>query len=245
LHDLEHFGLRDMIHAGKSLRELGEGASSMEEAVGSTVDFLYDSFCTTSSGIRCNALVRCFKTHAFGALPQDLQTLALGYGVDPSPPNSMRCLVLMASRGEEPAWNGRHGSTNHRVIPLPTARVLQDAPMVSEMIRQMGLEAAQVVGSPDDILVDFKQRSFNVFHVEEALGSAYLPAQETFVARHGIRSVLGIGGLLPSGELFVVLMFSKVWITRETAAMFRTLALSVKLVLLPFSGGRVFRVSSE
>jgi hypothetical protein len=240
LHDLEHFGLRDMIYAGKSLRESAEGARSMEEAVSSMVDFLYDSFCTKTSGTQCNALVRCFKTHAFGALPQDLRAAASGYGVGPTPPDSMRCLVLMASRGEEPAWNGRHGSRNHRVIPLPTARVVQDAPMVAQMIHQMGLEVAHVVGSPADILVDLRERSFNVFHVEEALGSAYLPAQESFVVRHGIRSVLGIGGLLPTGELFVVLMFSKVRITRETAAMFRTLALSVKLVLLPFSGGRVF-----
>ena len=50
--------------------------------------------------------------------------------------------------------------------------------------------------------------------------------------------ILGMGGLLPSGELFVVMIFSKVKITREVAAMFRTL--SVKLVLLPFAGGRIF-----
>jgi two-component system NtrC family sensor kinase len=229
-----------MIHAGKHLRELGGSGVCMEEVVGSMVDFLYDSFCGKTSGVRCNALVRCFKTHSFGALPKDLQALVRRHGADQSPHDSMRCLILMASRGEEPAWNSRYGSTNHRVIPLPTARVLRDAPMVSEMIRQMGLEAAQVVGSPANILVDFKQRSFNVFHVEQALGSEYLPAQESFVIRHKIRSVLGVGGLLPSGELFVVLMFSRVWITLETAAMFRTLALSVKLLLLPFSGGRVF-----
>jgi|GEM_PF-5222791 len=35
-------------------------------------------------------------------------------------------------------------------------------------------------------------------------------------------------------------MFSKVHISRETAELFKTLALNVKLVLLPFSGRRVF-----
>jgi two-component system NtrC family sensor kinase len=72
------------------------------------------------------------------------------------------------------------------------------------------------------------------------LGSEYVPAQESFVVPYKVRSVLGMGGLLPSGEFFVTIMFSKVRIARETAAMFRTLALSMKLALLPFSGGRVF-----
>ena len=112
--------------------------------------------------------------------------------------------------------------------------------MVARMVREMGLEVEHVAGTPVDLLVDLEQRPLNVFHVEEAADSEYVPAQETFVKRHGVRSVLEMGGLLPSGELFVVVMFSKVRIMRETAAMFRTLALSVKLVLLPFAGGRVF-----
>jgi hypothetical protein len=45
--------------------------------------------------------------------------------------------------------------------------------------------------------------------------------------RHGVWSVLGMEELLPSGELFVVALFSKVRITRETAAMFQPLAWSV------------------
>ncbi len=52
--------------------------------------------------------------------------------------------------------------------------------------------------------------------------------------------MVGIGELLPSGELFVVLMFSKVWITRETAVIVHTFTLSVKLILLSFSGVRIF-----
>jgi hypothetical protein len=55
-----------------------------------------------------------------------------------------------------------------------------------------------------------------------------------------VLSVPGMGGLLPSGELFAIVLFSKVRISLKTAVMFRTLALRVKLVLLPFVGRRVF-----
>jgi PAS domain S-box-containing protein len=45
---------------------------------------------------------------------------------------------------------------------------------------------------------------------------------------------------LPGGELFTIIMFSRVTIPRETADMFRTIALGVKLALIPFVCGPVF-----
>ena len=61
-----------------------------------------------------------------------------------------------------------------------------------------------------------------------------------FVVPFGIKSVLGFGGVLPPGDLFAVIMFSRVPVPRETADLFRNLALSVKLAILPFSRGPVF-----
>ncbi len=52
--------------------------------------------------------------------------------------------------------------------------------------------------------------------------------------KFGVRSVLGFGGMLPLGDIFCVILFSKVAIPRETAELFRTLALNVKLAALPF-----------
>jgi hypothetical protein len=120
--------------------------------------------------------------------------------------------------------------------------VVRQAPMVWALIQQMGLEVRQVIRPPAAIMLDIDQRTFNVFHVPEALGSPLVPAQD-FVREHGVRSVLGFGGLLPSGDMFAVIMFARVSIPRETAEMFRTLALGIKLAVLPFARGRVF--SSE
>ncbi len=52
--------------------------------------------------------------------------------------------------------------------------------------------------------------------------------------------MLGFGGVLSSGELFAVIMFSKVSIPRETAESFRGLAPSAKEAVQPFVGGAVF-----
>jgi hypothetical protein len=82
--------------------------------------------------------------------------------------------------------------------------------------------------------VEPEPSSFNVFYVPEARESPYIPDQEAFVRPVGVRSVLGFGGMLPRGDMFVVILFSKVAIPRETAEMFRTLALNVKMAVLPF-----------
>jgi hypothetical protein len=67
----------------------------------------------------------------------------------------------------------------------------------------------------------------------------YIPAQE-FGVPYCVRSVVGFGGFLPPGELFAVVLFSRVPVSRDTAALFRALALRVRLAFLPFSITRIF-----
>ena len=90
------------------------------------------------------------------------------------------------------------------------------------------------------LMMDAEQRTYNVFYVPEARGSPHIPAQTDFVVPVGIRSVLGFGGLLPPGDLFAVILFSKVPIPRQTSELFKPLALSAKVAVLPFATGPIF-----
>ncbi|MEW5957210.1 MAG: hypothetical protein AB1801_05780, partial [Chloroflexota bacterium] len=76
-------------------------------------------------------------------------------------------------------------------------------------------------------------------------GSPYIPVQQQFVTRFGIKSVLGFGGILPSGNLFAIIIFSKAPISRETADMFKPLALNVKMVVLAFTEEATFSSSFD
>ncbi len=95
------------------------------------------------------------------------------------------------------------------------------------------------IGDPHHPL-ELEQQHYNVFYVPQAVGSPLVPHQDDFVIPCSIQSVLGFGGLLPSGNLFAIVLFSKVPLPRETANLFKTLALSVKLAILPFDGRAVF-----
>jgi hypothetical protein len=75
----------------------------------------------------------------------------------------------------------------------------------------------------------------------DALGSSFIPAQRDFVEPHRIESVVGFCGLLRSGELFAVILFSRDTIPARSAARFRTIVLDVRSSLFSFDETRTWR----
>lgn len=240
-HDLGQFSLGDMIECGRAVRCLAQASDSMESAALLLVDHFYKSLADRNSGLKNCALVRCFKTHRFQELPPRLQAKARTLLVtqNHSGLDEVPCLTLLASAGDLPAWNDPAGSSSHAVIPLESVEVVERAPMIAQLIRQMGLDIGAVMYPDEKLLIEADERAYGVFHIENAVDNPSIPAQD-FVHRYGIKSALGFGGLLPSGDLFAMIMFSRISISREIAALFRTVALSVKLALLPFTRGPIF-----
>lgn len=232
--DIANFTIREMTVCGKILRAIGNGAASMEEVAGKIVGHFYDSLIDGRTGSQACSLVRFYKTHFCENLDPELQGFAKGLmGDNPVMPR-MKCLVLLATSGENPQWKSRKISKGHRAIPLPSEEAVRQAPMISNLIRQMGLDVSVVVRPDPKLLLDIEQKTFNVFYVPEALGSPYIPAQKDFVIPYGIKSVIGFGGLLPAGDMFAVIIFFKVAISPEVAELFKPLSLNVKMAVLPF-----------
>jgi len=238
--DLGAFTFREMTQIGTSLRRFGDGAQSLEEVADKIVHYLYDQALSRTTNQRACVLVRLFKTHPFGELNDELREFAAKMLGNVSPSPDMKCLTLLATAGERPEWNSRTTSDGHKAIPLPSELVVQSAPMISQLLSQLGLSFSALQKPDAALMLDTEQSAFNVFHVPEALGSPHVPAQKEFVIPYGVKSVVGFGGLLPTGDLFAVILFSKVHISRESAELFKTLALSTKLAMVPLTGSRVF-----
>ncbi len=237
--DLTSFSLRDMSELGSVLRGLGRGASSMEEVANRTVECLRAELVDPEAKGPACPLVRFFKTHPCDALAPELQSFAQARLPGGKALAGMRCLTLLATAGERPAWNARERSEGHQAIPLASREMVAQAPMIASLLQQLGVEVAELLAPRPGLLVESAPSSFNIFYVPEARGSPLIPAQKDFVVPVGIRSVLGFGGRLPLGDIFVVVLFARVHVPRETAEMFRTLALNLKLAVLPFEE-RVF-----
>jgi hypothetical protein len=98
-----------------------------------------------------------------------------------------------------------------------------------------------VVGGPQAATRGSSAPSYDVFHVENALGSPFIPAQQEFVLPHRIQSVVGFGGLLRTGELFAVILFSRDHIPESSAVRFRSIALDVRSSLFGFDERSVWK----
>jgi len=233
-YDVTSFTIREVTECGRAVRNMGVGVSNMEEVAGRIVRYLHDTLIDGQTGERACPLIRFFKTQAYEGLDDELKGFALNMLGGGAPLPEMKCLTLLGTVGENQEWNMRGTSKGHKAIPLPSEEVVHQIPMLRNLIKQLGLDVRSVV-KPDPILMmDMEQKTYNVFYVPEALGSPYIPAQEGFVVPYGIKSVMGFGGMLPSLDIFVIIMFLKASISREAADLFKNLSLNIKLAVLPF-----------
>jgi two-component system NtrC family sensor kinase len=235
--ELERFGLDEMAACSEVLRGFGSESSSSEEASQKTADYLYRNLVGRDGEPAC-ALVRVYKTHPYLQLEPELQAFATKVlGAEPAP--DTRCLTLLGTAGDLAEWYSRQSSEGHRAIPLESEEMVHRLPMVLHLITQLGLDVSTVVAPPRDRLVELSQRTYDVFHVEEAAGSPYIPAQG-FVREHAIRSAVGYGGILLGGDFYATMLFAKVPVSREVAATLKILSLATRVSLFPFGSRQAF-----
>lgn len=240
-YNLSRFGFGDMMDCRGRIRDLfADDPPTLEAAAERAVEFFRRELVDEHRQPAC-ALVRFFKTHPYRDLPEDLQAVVRAGSPEAVSIPDLRCLTLVATRGDEEDWNSRLTSRGHRAIPLMSVEMVQQAPMIAQLITQLGLPIANVVRPSPALLLDQEQTTHNVFFVPRALGSPHIVAQEEFVVRYGIQSVLGFGGLLASGDLFAVILFSKVPISPDAADQFRVVGLNLKMAILPFARKPLFR----
>ena len=240
MYDLTRFTQSEATECGNALRALGSAASSMETAANNIVQHPYNNVINSETNEKACALIRFYKTHPYGQLASGLQEFASGIMGGAPESQDMKCLTMMATAGEHADWNSRSTSSGHRAIPLASADFVGGIPMIAQLVSQFGIEMGSVISPEPNVIGDLARQTFNTFHIADAVDSPCIPAQDDFVKPYGVKSVLGFGGVLSSGELFVVIMFSKVSIPASTASSFRDLSANVKEAVEPFVGGAVF-----
>jgi hypothetical protein len=228
-----------MLRTGIALRRTLRDRPTLESAADSVVRYFYDHCVDIRTGARSCPLVRFYKTHPFGALEPELRMVVSRQLEDAAPDEAMRCLTLLGTAGDEPTWNSRHLSRAHRAIPLPSAEIVRAAPMIARLLEDLGVDLETITGPRTDGRAA-EPRTYDVFHVEDAVGSPAIPAQTEFVIPYEIRSVVGFGGVLRSGELFAVVLFSRAHIPAASAQRFRTLALDIRSALFSIGDDRTW-----
>ncbi len=242
MYPLTQLTLEDVTEIGSRLRRLGEEADSLETLASLCVQYLYEHLIDAETGESACSLVRFFKTHRYGSLPEPLQLKARkGFSESETSLEDIKCLTLLGTVGEQADWCDRTASTGHQAIPLTSEQAVSRIPMISQLIKDFGLDISCVLAPESRLLMELERKTCNVFYVADALNSQYIPAQDNFVKPFGIKSVIGFGGMLPAGDLFAVIIFSKVPVPEETAHLLKTLPLNIKMAMVPFLKKNMFR----
>ena len=236
---LETFGTSCMVWAGAGLRLKDQTFSSMEEVAQGICTNFWDRF-ENADGGPAFSLIRVYRTILLSRLPKELQQIARSRGYDGP---DVKCLTLLGTRGLEPQWNDNKTSVGHRVIAMPDPDFVHSVPMLSELFTSFGLNVDGLLNIRKLEFVnkqDTSSRLFNVFHVEDALGSSHIPAQSQFVIPYKVKSVIGFGGFLPDGDIYAIIGFTRAKVSTEVAERFNTLTLHCRVPLADFAFGPVF-----
>ena len=221
----------DVVLCGAGVARAAAEAQSLEDAADQTVQYLYSALWDPHRDGPATALVRFYRTINFADLDPALQGYAASAMRPGKPWPSMKCFTLMGTAGELPEWNRRQASAAHRAVPLSSRAAIERLPMVSRLIRDLGVSVDALVDPPVSETTSDPGVPLNVFYVRRAEGNRSVPDQQ-FVRKHGIQSVVAFGGSISTSDLWTIILFTRVELRPEVAGRFRLLALDVSIAVL-------------
>ncbi|MEW5980184.1 MAG: hypothetical protein AB1898_30685 [Acidobacteriota bacterium] len=174
-------------------------------------------------------IARVFMTVPFGTLPvanqSFVRTVAASAGADSQMKPNTPVLSLVGTHGQEQEWRDRRKSKGHAGIPLMSASFVGAIPMISRLLRELGVPLAWVDSHDAKTLVQTIGSAAGLFFVEDASkatddqGRKIIAAQD-FVSKYQVKSVFGVGGAYSGGEILVIVLFCRDVVTRATAERF-------------------------
>jgi serine phosphatase RsbU (regulator of sigma subunit) len=235
--ELPAWGLSDMVEYGTGVRNATAGAATMEDAAAHMLRYLRGAFRTTA-GRSAFVLGRFFNTAPWEDLPPDLRAVVHPAGSEAPEPVGLRSLVLLASDGERPEWCHRQETTGLPPTLLESVEATEANPVLAPFVRELGVDLETFVHGNREGRAPHRT-AFGVLHIEDATDASRMPLQE-FVEEYEIQSVIGFGGVQPTGNTCAVVLYSRVQIDADAALLLRIIAASVKLALLPYTAEPMF-----
>jgi len=202
-------------------------AATLEEAAQALVKTLQRRFDESV------VIARAFVTVPFGQLPdvnqQFVRGLAESAGAGSALKDSTPVLSLVGTYGKEADWRDRRKSKGHVGIPLISSSFVGGIPMISRLLKEMGVPLDWVDSHDSELIVNTIGNKTGLFFVEnaatatDAQGRKIIAAQD-FVAGHGVSTVFGIGAAYSSGQMVVIVVFCRDTFPRAAGERFMALA---------------------
>ena len=164
------FTIADSSYMTEYIRKLRVNTISMEDTATQICKYLYENLMDEEGNPACS-LVRFFITYPYHLLPPKLQAFAQKQLQAIKAHSEIRCLTLLGTAGEIPEWNSRESSNGHQAIPLISEEVVKAFPMISNMVKQFGLDVKKFIKPSANFFLEHGEHLFNAFYVPVALNS--------------------------------------------------------------------------
>lgn len=204
-----------------------QGAACLEDAAQALASELQGQFEESV------VIARVFLTVPYGSLPADsqqfVQNLAQSAGGNSELTDRTPVLALVGTHGAEAQWCDRRKSAGHVGIPLISSVFVEAIPMISRLLRELGVPLTWVDSHDTESVVEHIGRSSGLFFVGDAAEATdqqnrKIIAAQDFVADYQVKSVFGIGGAYENGQMIVTVVFCRDRITRDPAEHFLPLS---------------------
>jgi hypothetical protein len=214
------------------MTEKMKNCRTLEEAAQVMTDVLYENFSETI------VLVRLFATVPFGKLPAENRSfvakLANSHGITDLIKDDTLVLSLLGTRGADPVWNDRSWSNGHVGIPLASADFIDRIPMMSRLLKEVGLQR-DWIDRQEAIAIKTMAGISGVFYVQDAKtavdnqGRKIISAQD-FVRDNNIQTVFGLAsGYTISKTFLTLIVFCREKVEKSQAERFLPLISHLKV----------------
>lgn len=225
--DLERFSVDDLVELGAALRALDVGPS-MAAVASEVVAMLHAAFCDADGRPGC-ADVQLLKTHRFADLPVGARKVASAAWSTP-PDADVACLTTLAHAGAatHAPWS---------VEPLASTADVRASPFLRAALADLHIDASEVIDPTLAQTNELHRRPYGVFHVPDVRAPG-APVQGDGARRSAdgdVRSVVVLGGGLLSGDVFLLVIRSRVPIDDRVTKLLKTLTPAVKTALVPMT----------
>ena len=174
-------------------------------------------------------IARVFLTVPYGILPPEnrefVQKLAESAGAAADLKPATPVLSLIGTYGQETDWCDRRKSKGHVGIPLISSSFVDAIPMISRLLKELGVPMTWVDSHDSEIIAKTMDPSGGLFFVDNAAeatdhqGRKIIAAQD-FVSAYNVKSVFGTGGVYPGGQIVVIVVFCRDAFTKAAAERF-------------------------
>ncbi len=208
------------------VEEALRSSRTLQEAARSFAELLYEELEAST------VLARVFATARFGALPgseqQFVKRVATERGCRDELDDQTTVVSLLGTRGRQPSWNDRYQSKSRLGIPLLSASFIKTIPMLARLLNAADTGVRWIERQQTRIVIKSFGQMAQLLYVDDARAAATgdgfkIVADQEFVERFEVRTVLGLGGVYLNGSYVAAMLFTNELIPQEKAEKFLTL----------------------